>query len=358
MALRSFTLIVTDDCNFDCIYCPQKKEKNYITTKTIEKAVDFFYPFFDDEGTGINFYGGEPLLAFDQIRHAVLFLEEINLKEAKRFKYSMTINGSLLDDEICRFLDRFKFSLLLSFDGLAHDRGRQQGTFDDMVDIIKNIGDYPGIDFNTNSVFPPGTVGELSESIQFILDLGVKAPRMALSTTEEWDDKAVDALREQLTDLKDFLVAYYRQNGTVPLKDFRRAETGGMFGCFAAQDRVSVSPDGKVWGCFLFHDFFKDKTDTREYYKYFLGELDDFIATYPRALEMLLPNYKNLYQGNFYTEKNFCYSCEEVKWCKVCPVNAAMAGSIVLGSIPSWRCKINKLMKEIRTEFNKEIAAL
>jgi sulfatase maturation enzyme AslB (radical SAM superfamily) len=331
------------------------KEKNYIDNETVEKSINFFYPFFNSEETGVNFYGGEPLLAFDQIEHAVMFLEEKNKNKAKDIKYSMTINGSLLNDDICRFLDRHNFSLLLSFDGLAHDTGRQQGTFDDMVDIIQDMREYPGIDFNTNSVFPPRTVGELSKSIQFIMSLGIKAPRMALSTVEEWDDEALARLKEQLTDLKNFLVSFYRETGTVPVKDFKIKESKGMFGCFAAQDRMSISPDGKVWGCFLFHDFFKDKTDTREYQKYFLGELDDFIENHETIMAEQLPNYKKLYQANFFTEKNLCCSCKEVKSCKVCPVNAAMAGSIVLGKIPSWRCKINNLMKEIRAEFHREI---
>ncbi len=270
MELNSFTLIVTDDCNYGCIYCPQTKENLYIDESTTEKSLDFFYPFFKEE-ISVNFYGGEPLLAFDQIEHAVGYLEKKNKEQGKKMKYSMTTNGSLLDETIISFLNRHKFSLLLSFDGLAHDIGREKKTFDAMVEIIKEMPNHPDIEFGTNSVFTPETVDDLSKSIQFIIGLGVANPRLALSTVEEWNDKALFKLKEQLTDLKKFLISFYRKNGTIPVSDFRKSESPdtGIFGCFAAQDRMAVTPDGMVWGCFLFPDFFKDKKDTREFQKFF-----------------------------------------------------------------------------------------
>jgi len=356
MELESFTLIVTDDCNYDCVYCPQIKENLYIDESIIEKSLDFFYPFFTQE-ISVNFYGGEPLLAFDQIEHAVWYLEEKNKGQGKKMKYSITTNGSLLDETIISFLNQHKFSLLLSFDGLAHETGREKETFDAMVEIIKEMTNHTDIEFGTNSVFTPESVDDLSKSIQFIIGLGVANPRLALSTVDEWDDQSLFKLKEQLNDLKEFLISFYRENNTIPVSDFRRSESTdtGIFGCFAAQDRMAVTPDGMVWGCFLFPDFFKDKKDTREFQKFFLGHLDDFIKSHKTILPKRLPNYKNLFQRNFYTDQTFCFACEEVEECKVCPVNAALSGSILLGKIPLWTCKINKLKKKIKIEFHKEI---
>ncbi|MCP4152427.1 MAG: radical SAM protein [bacterium] len=358
MNLKSFTLVVTDDCNYDCVYCPQNKESNYIDKACIEKSVDFFYPFMDKDECGINFYGGEPLLAFDMIRHAVSLLEIKNKSGKKNLTYSMTINGSLLNDEIEAFLNLYKFSLQLSFDGLAHDLGREKDSFDFMKESVERLLTYPDIKFSTNSVFTPATVGYLADSIRLIYQMGVKEPRLALSTVEEWDDDALDSLRVQLTELKDFQVPIFKETRMIPVSEFRVSKEKGVFGCFAAQDRMSVSTDGKVWGCFLFHDFFKDKRDTREYKNFFLGELDDFIQNHLASLKKLQPNYINLYQKNFYTPNKFCATCEELSECKTCPVNAALSGSILLGKIPPWICKINKLKKEIRTKFHQEIAAL
>jgi uncharacterized protein len=87
MKFSNLAFIVTDDCNFNCSYCLPKKEKKYMKRSTIEKAVTFFYPFLQ-ENAYIVFYGGEPLLAFDQIRHAVSLLQEkekTGKKKAKLF---------------------------------------------------------------------------------------------------------------------------------------------------------------------------------------------------------------------------------------------------------------------------------
>lgn len=321
----------------------------------MEKSLDFFYPFLKEKDCFTSFYGGEPLLAFEQVKHAVLYMEQKNKDQGKKIRYSMTTNGSLLDEGINEFLNRYQFSIMLSFDGLAHDIGRGGGNFDTMVGLIKEMPGYPDIELATNSVFTPETVDYLSQSMQLIIELGIKEPRLALSTVKEWDEGALLKLKEQLTDLKDFLVSHYKETGHIPLKDFRESETKGMFGCAGADDRLAIAPDGKVWGCYLFHDFFKDKTDTHEYQKFFLGGLEEFIKNYRTIREERLLNYKNLYQGNFYTDETFCFACEEVEECKTCPVNAALSGSILLGKIPLWICKINKIKKETRNEFLEEI---
>ncbi|MCP5102302.1 MAG: radical SAM protein [bacterium] len=352
MKLANFTFIVTDDCNYDCSYCPQKKENLYMDIPVIEKSLDFFFPYFNED-IYTSFYGGEPLLAFEQVKHAVLYAEQKNKNNGKKIHFSMTTNGSLLNEKINGFLDGHKFSVMLSFDGLAHDKGRQRDNFNEMVTIIKEMPHYQNIQLATNSVFTPETVDDLSQSMQFIIGLGIKEPRMALSTVREWDDNALTKLKEQLTDLKNFLVSHYKKTGAIPVSDFKKNEEKGMFACFAGQDRMSVTPEGNLWGCFLFPDFFKDKKDTQEYQKFFLGGLDDFISGHETIMAKKLPNYKKLYQRSFYTDKNFCFECEEVEECNVCPVNAALSGSILLGKIPLWRCRINKIKKEIREEFLK-----
>ncbi|UCH98073.1 MAG: 4Fe-4S cluster-binding domain-containing protein [Candidatus Aminicenantes bacterium] len=78
MEISNLTFIVTDNCNFNCSYCIQKKEKKTININktTIETAVDFFYPFFKDDGkVYIGFYRGEPLLAYEQIKHAIMLVQ-------------------------------------------------------------------------------------------------------------------------------------------------------------------------------------------------------------------------------------------------------------------------------------------
>src|SRR3990170_2286015 len=126
MELSSLTIILTDQCNFNCAYCYQKKGKQRLDSAVLTRAVRFFQPFFARE-CFIDFYGGEPLLAFEEIRRTVEQIERLSKKRGIKAHYSLTTNGSLLNDYILDFLEDHEFSVLLSFDGLAQDISRRKG---------------------------------------------------------------------------------------------------------------------------------------------------------------------------------------------------------------------------------------
>jgi uncharacterized protein len=225
MELSNLTFIVTDDCNFNCSYCMQKKEKKYMDQITIKTAMDFFYPFLKGDKIYISFYGGEPLLAYDKIEYAVQLLQEKNKTRNKNIEFSLTTNGSLITDEMLEFFNHHRFGLMLSFDGLAQDKGRKKGTIDQMVQVLKRIRAYPGIDFDINSVFTPATITALTESVRFMTGLDKSEMTVNFSTLEEWNPPDMDALRTELKRLSDFLLSYYQEKGTIPVKNFQAPGT-------------------------------------------------------------------------------------------------------------------------------------
>ncbi len=365
MVISNLTFIVTGDCNYDCAYCPQKKEKKTINHYTIKTAVDFFYPFLEDkDNIYISFYGGEPLLAFEQLEHAVLMVLEKNKRGNKKIKFSVTTNGSLLTDEKLEFFDRHKFLLVMSFDGLAQDKGRKKGTLDQMVRVMKRVQEYPGINFEINSVFSPQTVNDFSESLLFIIEQQGPAITFNISTIEEWSSADLETLKKELEQLTDFLVLYYKKKGKIPVKNFQAqvpaAGPGpGIFRCSAGGKRMAVTPEGDLWGCFLFYDYFKTRKDNRhfQYQDYFLGPLTDFIADYETRYPEIMANYSQLRQDFFQVKGkgNFCFLCQDVEGCRVCPVNAAYSSG-TLGRISCHHCKLIKIQEHARKNFHEKIA--
>jgi sulfatase maturation enzyme AslB (radical SAM superfamily) len=105
----------------------------------------------------INFYGGEPLLSFELIKKAVALLKKKNTDSGKRGSFSITTNGTLLTKEIIQFLNENKFSVELSFDGLAQDVNRKKGSVKKIVPIIKELLNCSDINLEINSVFSPDT---------------------------------------------------------------------------------------------------------------------------------------------------------------------------------------------------------
>ncbi|NIM18102.1 MAG: radical SAM protein [Candidatus Aminicenantes bacterium] len=356
MEISNLTFIVTDECNFNCAYCVQKKEKKTINNACIKTAVDFFYPFLkQDVKVYIGFYGGEPLLAYEQIKHTVRLVQEKNKTGNKKITFSVTTNGSLLTDKMLDFFNRSQFAVTLSYDGFAQDMGRKKGTLDQMIRLMKQIQDYPNIDFEINSVFTPQTIKTFSESLRFMIEPGGPEITFNLSTMEEWEPSHLETLKEELKRLTDFLVLYYKKTGKIPVKNFQVPVPGpGIFRCSAGKDHMAVTPEGNVWGCFLFHDYFKTRKDNPQYQDYYFGTLTDFIANHKTRYPEILANYSDLRQNFFQVEckeTNFCFLCQDVKSCMVCPVNAAYS-TRSLGKISCRQCQLNKIQLKALEDFH------
>jgi sulfatase maturation enzyme AslB (radical SAM superfamily) len=353
MKISDFVFIVTDACNFQCSYCPQKKERKFINSELIKETANFIYTFLSDAPV-IGFYGGEPLLCFNKMRDTVSYLEQLNRSE-KNFRFSITTNGSLLDKKKLEFLHQKRFSVILSFDGYANDISRKRGDFERMVSNIREIEKYSHIMLKINSVFIPETVERLSESLRLFYELGIKDIRFTLSTIEEWKADKLDIFEMELLKTIDWLVSTYNETGTSPVRDFQPGgNKSSLFACNAGKDRMAVTPDGKLWGCYAFHDYFKGREETEEFSKYCFGVLDDFIDRHETIYPQILSNYAGLRMDNFQCGDSYCFVCGDIFNCRVCPVNAAYISSF-LGEIPGWICSINRIKKKARDKFQRSI---
>ena len=353
MEFSTFTFAVTEECNFSCSYCFQKKGKGAINVSTIEKALDFFLPLLTEE-CYINFYGGEPLLSYDKIRHAVTTILEKNKRLKKHVRFSMTTNGSLINDDILEFLNQHKFLLTVSFDGLAQDISKKKGSFEHIVSTIRELLRCPDIDLETNSVFTSDTIQHLSESIKFILKLGVSDINFSVSVIDPWDQSSLQSLEDEITKLRGIILSHYQRNGYIPVVNFREENKKGIFYCAAGQDRLAVTPEGKIWGCYLFPDYFYGREALPEYRKYFFGGLDSFSRNHKKMYPRISKNYARLSMDNFSTPRTKCLFCSDLESCTVCPVNASFSES-PLGKIPSHVCEIQKIFIRQTKAFRKDL---
>ncbi len=353
MDFCSFTFIVTEDCNFNCTYCYKKKSKTYVTDSIIEKSIEFFFPYLSKE-CYINFYGGEPLLAFNKIKKIIYILESKNKKLKKNFHYSITSNGSLIDNKILKFLNQYKFSLMISFDGYAQEISRKKGSFTQTISIIKKILKYPDIKLEINSVFTQKTIGTISKSISFILGLGIPKINLSINTTEAWNKTSIHKLKEELTNLSDYLYLHYKKTGSIPLNNFKDDFEKGIFQCTAGKDRMALTPHGNIWGCYLFSDYFQEKEKTLEYLKYSFGNLDFFIKNHKIIYTKILSNYSKLRMDYYWTSDKFCMLCNNIEDCRICPMDSAFSGSII-GKVEKWVCQINKIFLEGKKLFWQRI---
>lgn len=195
---RQITFDVTDVCNLNCVYCAYGKFYNnydirsnkkmdirlaYSMLKYMNKLWNSNYNHSDGV-VNIGFYGGEPLLNMNFIKTIVSFTENLD-NPSRKFTYSMTTNGLLLD-KYMDYLHEKKFDLLISLDGDSYGsalRIDKQGN-PSFNQVLKNIdllytkySDYFENHVNFNSVISKNN--SIVNSYNFIKNKYRKTPRVS-----------------------------------------------------------------------------------------------------------------------------------------------------------------------------------
>jgi len=349
--ISELTFILTDDCNFNCKYCYKVKSNNFLDHSTAVNALNFFWPFLNDKSF-ISFYGGEPLLTFSLIEKIVHLVENKNKKFNKNINFSVSTNGSLIDDNIINFFSDHKFKVGLSFDGLAQDKQRKKGSFQDLIPIIRKLSDNPGIELLINSVFTPTTIQYLSKSIELLLNLKVPKIRCSLSFLKPWDENSISMYKDELIKTRELLLPIYRKIGTMPVVNF--SQKPQISCCSAGSDRLSISTNGEIWGCPLFSDYFERMRESSDRSKYCFGTLEEFSKDYEKKYSQVLQNYPELRMDYYSTPEMDCFLCPDVEYCSVCPISSSLSG-FSLKKIPSYVCEIQKIKIHEILRFFKEL---
>lgn len=189
-------LQVTQNCNLRCEYCAYSG-KYYNRTHSSRRmsfqlardAVDFLVAHSrDKDHVNIGFYGGEPLLELDLIKKVIQYIEDTY--PGKEFNYTITTNGTLLDDETVCYLESKKVNLTISLDGPkeTHDKYRRfvngNGSFEKVMDNLRQIArnhPYYYKLLRTNTVFTPGqNYEEITEFLDHDPDLQGVSPGITL----------------------------------------------------------------------------------------------------------------------------------------------------------------------------------
>lgn len=343
---------VTSDCNWSCSYCYQRKEKKNLDQDLLKDFCAFFSPFLAEESL-VNFCGGEPLLAFDSIRLAAEILVQKTKAMSKGLRFTITTNGSLMSSEAIRFFNRFGFEVLVSFDGLAQE-DRRPGSRRPISRLVDRLLDEPRILTATNSVFTPRTVNALAASIRSLVERGIPEIYISLSNNSAWSPGSLARLADELRVLRRWLRGFYEKQGRMPVVDFRKPDSEGIFFCSAGRDRLALASDGTLWGCHFFPEYFNSRPNGSERQKYCFGGLRDFIRNPEGVYGKKLKNYAPLRIDFCHTDKSFCQLCRHLEQCAVCPVAAALTSSII-GRIPVSACRVSRLLIREKELFWKGV---
>lgn len=273
--VKALCLHVAHTCNLNCSYCFASQgrfhgERALMSAETGKRAIDFLI-----ENSGkrrnleVDFFGGEPLMNWGVVKEIVEYARSIEQEHGKNFRFTLTTNGMLVDDEVIEYANREMHNVVLSLDGRkeVHDRFRKdyagRGSWDVIVPKFQRFVEARGgKNYYIRGTFTHANPDFL-EDIKVMLDLGftelsmepvVCAPGDPMALTEE--DKAI--VCEQYEKLAE-LMEQRRKEGRpftfyhymIDLEDgpciYKR-----ISGCGSGTEYMAVTPWGDLYPCHQF----------------------------------------------------------------------------------------------------------
>lgn len=344
--LKAICLHVAHDCNLACKYCFAGKgeydgPKGLMSYETGKRALDFLV---EQSGTRhnleVDFFGGEPLLNWDVCKKLVEYGRSIEKKYNKNFRFTVTTNGVLLNDEIIDFCNKEMGNVVLSLDGRkeTHDRLRitrkNTGSYDMIIDKFKKFAQSR----NQKDYYMRGTYThfntDFSKDVIHMADEGFKELSIEPVVCDPSEDYALKesdlpVLKEQYEILANEMLRRYRKGNGFTFYHYMIDLDAGpcivkrVSGCGVGTEYMAVTPDGELYPC---HQFVGDE-------KFLLGDIWNGVKN-----KNVLEQFENC---NVYSHKE-CNDCFAKLYCSGgCAANAYHSTGSVSG-VYEFGCELHR----------------
>lgn len=345
--IKAICLHVAHGCNLNCEYCFAGKgeyggaDKGLMSLEVGKRALDFL---IEQSGTRknleVDFFGGEPLLNWDVCKELVKYGREQEKKYNKNFRFTLTTNGVLVDDEVIEFCNKEMSNVVLSLDGRknVHDNLRKtpngKGSYDLIVDKFKKFADSRGQkDYYMRGTYTHFNT-DFSNDLLHMADLGFKelsVEPVVCEPSEPWalKDSDLPILKEQYQILANEMLKRYRKGDGFTFYHYMIDLDHGpcivkrVSGCGVGTEYMAVTPSGDLYPC---HQFVSDE-------KFKLGNIYDGV-TNPEVLEQFQ-------SCNVYSHKE-CRDCFAKLYCSGgCAANAYHTTGSVNG-VYEFGCELHR----------------
>jgi len=334
--VKALCLHVAHACNLACSYC-FAGQGNYhgssalMSLETGRKALDFLVAHSGGRrNLEVDFFGGEPLLNWDVVKGLVHYGRELEKQHGKAFRFTLTTNGVLLNEEVIDFCNREMHNVVLSLDGRpeVHDRFRVdrqgRGSYGQVVPAFRRLAEARG----GKGYYVRGTYTR--NNLDFLRDVLHMAElgftQLSMEPVVAPSDSP-DALKEE--DLPQ-LFEQYEQLAFEMLK--RKREGRGfdfyhynidlrhgpcvhkrLAGCGSGTEYLSVTPNGDLYPC---HQFVGEEA-------FRMGDLGSGVTN--RAL-------REAFRSNVLASRPECENCWAKLYCAGgCAANASHAAGSIRG---------------------------
>ena len=342
--IKALCLHVAHTCNLNCSYCFASQGKYHgdralMSFEVGKQALDFLVAHSGKRrNLEVDFFGGEPLMNWDVVKQLVAYARSIEKEAGKNFRFTLTTNGVLVDDEVIEFANKEMHNVVMSIDGRkeVHDRFRVnyagQGSYDTIIPKFQKFAKARGErDYYVRGTYTHHNT-DFTKDILHMADLGftqlsmepvVCAPDDPCALTEE----DLPVLFEQYEELAKEMIRREKDGKPITFYHYMIDLNHGpciykrIAGCGSGTEYLAVTPWGDLYPC---HQFVGDE-------KYLMGNVWDGVTNTEMRDEFKC--------CNVYARKD-CDDCWARLYCSGgCAANAYHATGSIQGTY-EYGCKL------------------
>ncbi len=289
--VKALCLHIAHDCNLACRYCFAEEgeyhgRRELMSFEVGKKALDFLIA---NSGNRVNlevdFFGGEPLMNWDTVKRLVEYGRSREAGTGKKFRFTLTTNGVLLNDEILEFANKEMSNIVLSIDGRkeVHDKMRPfrngKGSYEMILPKFKKVAESRDqMNYYVRGTYTHHNL-DFSEDVLHLADLGFKQISVEPVVAQPSEDYAIRAedvpkLCEEYDKLAKEMLKRKREGKGFNFFHFMIDLEGGpcvykrLSGCGSGTEYLAVTPWGDLYPC---HQFVGNE-------KFLLGNVDSGIT--------------------------------------------------------------------------------
>lgn len=273
--VKALCLHIAHTCNLNCSYCFASQGKYHgdravMSYEVGKRALDFL---IENSGTRhnleVDFFGGEPLMNFQVVKDLVAYARSIEKEKGKNFRFTLTTNGVLVDDDVIDFANRECSNVVLSLDGRKeiHDRFRidyaGNGSWEKIVPKFqKFVEARGGKEYYMRGTFTHANPDFLND-IKQMLDLGFNELSMEPVVCAKDDPSALteedmEIVMKQYEELAALMLQRDKDGRPFTFYHYMIDLTGGpciykrISGCGSGTEYMAVTPWGDLYPCHQF----------------------------------------------------------------------------------------------------------
>ena len=273
--VKALCLHVAHTCNLNCSYCfaSQGKyhgERALMSFEVGKRALDFL---MENSGTRhnleVDFFGGEPLMNWDVVKQLVAYARSVEKERGKNFRFTLTTNGVLIDDDVIDFANKEMSNVVLSLDGRKeiHDATRVDyaghGSYEKIVPKFqKLVVSRGGKGYYMRGTFTHQNP-DFTKDVFHMADLGFTELSMEPVVCAADDPMAltpedIEIVKEQYEILAKDMIRREKEGKPITFYHYMIDLTEGpciykrISGCGSGTEYMAVTPWGDLYPCHQF----------------------------------------------------------------------------------------------------------